>query len=65
MKDAQKRYYNKKKDNEDFKEIRKAYSEKHYDNNKEKFIARVTNYQKRVLQFEQIERLHEQKNKDY
>ena len=61
MKDSQKRYYNKKKDNEDFKEIRKAYSKKHYDNNKEKVIARVTNCQKRVLQFEQIERLHELK----
>jgi hypothetical protein len=59
MKEAQKRYYNKKKENEEFQERRRAYSKKHYDNNKEKVINRVQNYQRKVLEIEQLERLYE------
>ena len=59
MKEAQKRYYNKKRENEEFQERRRAYSKKHYDNNKEKVINRVQNYQRKVLELEQLERLYE------
>jgi hypothetical protein len=59
MKAAQKRYYNKKRENEEFQERRRAYSKKHYDNNKEKVINRVQNYQRKVLELEQLERLYE------
>ena len=59
MKEAQKRYYNKKKENPEFLERRRAYFRKHYDNNKEKVIARVRNYQRQVIELEQIERLYE------
>ena len=56
---AQKRYYNKKKENAEFQERRRAYFRKHYENNKEKVIARVRNYQRQVIELEQIERLYE------
>ena len=59
MKEAQKRYCNKKKENPEFLERRRAYFRKHYDNNKEKVIARVRNYQRQVIELEQIERLYE------
>jgi len=59
MKDAQKRYYNNKKESPEFLERRRAYFRKHYDNNKEKVIARVRNYQRQVIELEQIERLYE------
>jgi hypothetical protein len=59
MKEGQKRYYNKMKSDPEFQEKRRAYSKKHYDNNKQKVIARVKNYQKQVLELEQIERLYE------
>ena len=55
MKEGQKRYYNKMKLDPEFQEKRRAYSKKHYDNNKQKVIARVKNYQKQVLELEQIE----------
>ena len=56
---AQKRYYNKIKENPEFQEVRRGYSKKHYDNNKSTVIARVQRYQARVQDMEQIERLHE------
>ena len=59
LKESQKRYYNKMKSDPEFQEKRRAYSKKHYDNNKQKVIARVKNYQKQVLELEQIERLYE------
>jgi len=59
LKESQKRYYNKMKSDPEFQEKRRAYSKKHYDNNKEKVISRVKNYQKQVLELEQIERLYE------
>ena len=59
MKEGQKRYYNKMKSDPEFQEKRRAYSKKHYDNNKEKVISRVRNYQKQVMELEQIERLYE------
>jgi hypothetical protein len=59
MKESQKKYYNKVKENPEFKEIRKAYSKKHYDNNKEKVKERVKRYQTNVKELEQIERLYE------
>ena len=46
LKESQKRYYNKMKSDPEFQEKRRAYSKKHYDNNKEKVISRVKNYQK-------------------
>ena len=59
MKDGQKRYYNKMKDDPEVQEKRRAYSKKHYDNNKQKVIARVRSYQQQVTELEQIERLYE------
>ena len=59
MKEAQKRYYNKKKVNPEFQAVRREYSKKHYNNNKEKVIDRVRSYQRRVTELEQIERLYE------
>ena len=59
MKEAQKRYYNKKKENPEFQAVRREYSKKHYNNNKEKVIDRVRSYQRRVTELEQIERLYE------
>ena len=59
MKEGQKRYYNKMKDDPEFQEKRRAYSKKHYDNNKQKVIARVRSYQQQVTELEQIERLYE------
>ena len=59
QKAAQKRYYNKIKENPEFQEVRRGYSKKHYDNNKSTVIARVQRYQARVQDMEQIERLHE------
>ena len=59
QKDGAKRYYNKVKLNPEFQEVRRAYSKKHYENNKLKVIERVRNYQARVHDMEQIERLHE------
>ena len=57
--DGQKRYYNKVKLNPEFQEVRRAYSKKHYDNNKAKVIERVKRYQSRVQDLEQLERLYE------
>ena len=59
QKDGAKRYYNKVKLNPEFQAVRRAYSKKHYDNNKSKVIERVRNYQARVQDIEQLERLHE------
>ena len=59
MKEGQKRYYNKMKDDPEFQEKRRAYSKKHYDNNKQKVIERVRNYQRNVVEIEQLERLYE------
>ena len=59
QKDGAKRYYNKVKLNPEFQEVRRAYSKKHYENNKAKVIERVRNYQARVQDMEQLERLHE------
>ena len=59
QKAAQKRYYNKIKENPEFQEVRRGYSKKHYDNNKSTVIARVQRYQARVQDMEQLERLHE------
>ena len=59
MKEAQKRYYNKKKENPEFQAVRREYSKKHYNNNKEKVIDRVRSYQRRVTELEQLERLYE------
>jgi hypothetical protein len=56
---AQKRYYNKKKENAEFQERRRAYFRKHYENNKEKVIERVRNYQRNIAEIEQLERLYE------
>jgi hypothetical protein len=44
QKDGAKRYYNKVKLNPEFQEVRRAYSKKHYDNNKSTVIARVQRY---------------------
>jgi hypothetical protein len=44
------------KDDPEFQEKRRAYSKKHYDNNKQKVIARVRIYQQQVTEIEQIER---------
>jgi hypothetical protein len=43
MKEGQKRCNNKMKDGPEFQEKRRAYSKKHYDNNKQKVIAKVIN----------------------
>ena len=59
LKDGQKRYYNKIKSNPEFQELRRAYSKKHYDNNKLKVIERVRNYQAKIQDMEQVERLYE------
>ena len=59
QKAAQKRYYNKIKENPEFQEVRRGYSKKHYDNNKSTVIARVQRYQARVQDTEQLERLYE------
>ena len=59
QKDGQKRYYNKVKLNPEFQEVRRAYSKKHYDNNKTAVIERVRRYQAKVQELEQLERLHE------
>ena len=59
QKDGQKRYYNKIKLNPEFQEVRRAYSKKHYDNNKSAVIERVRRYQAKVQDLEQLERLHE------
>jgi hypothetical protein len=59
MKAAQKRYHNKKKENEEFQECRRAYFRKHYENKKEKVIARVRTYERHVTEIEQLERLYE------
>ena len=59
QKDGQKRYYNKVKLNPEFQEVRRAYSKKHYDNNKQTVIERVRRYQAKVQDLEQLERLHE------
>ena len=59
QKDGQKRYYNKIKLNPEFQEVRRAYSKKHYDNNKSKVIERVRKYQAKVQDIEQLERLYE------
>jgi hypothetical protein len=59
LKDGQKRYYNKIKSNPEFQELRRAYSKKHYDNNKSTVIARVQRYQAKVQDTEQLERLYE------
>ena len=52
QKDGQKRYYNKVKLNPEFQEVRRAYSKKHYDNNKTAVIERVRRYQAKVQEFE-------------
>ena len=39
--------------------MRRAHSKKHYDNNKAKVIERVKNYQARIQDMEQVERLYE------
>jgi hypothetical protein len=39
--------------------LRRAYSKKHYDNNKLKVIERVRNYQAKIQDMEQVERLYE------
>ena len=39
--------------------VRRAYSKKHYDNNKSKVIERVKKYQAKVQDIEQLERLYE------
>ena len=57
--ERQKNYYNKFKADPEFQELRRAYSKKHYDNNKDKVIERVKNYQKKVTELEQLERLYE------
>jgi lipopolysaccharide export LptBFGC system permease protein LptF len=59
QKAAQKRYYNKIKENPEFQEVRRGYSKKHYDNNKSTVIARVQRYQAKQQDLEQLERLHE------
>ena len=59
QKDGQKRYYNKIKLNPEFQEVRRAYSKKHYDNNKSKVIERVRKYQAKVQDIEQLKRLYE------
>ena len=59
QKAAQKRYYNKIKENPEFQEVRRGYSKKHYDNNKSTVIARVQRYQAKVQDIEQLERLYE------
>ena len=59
QKAAQKRYYNKIKENPEFQEVRRGYSKKHYDNNKSTVIARVQRYQAKLQDIEQMERLHE------
>ena len=59
QKAAQKRYYNKIKENPEFQEVRRGYSKKHYDNNKSTVIARVQRYQAKLQDLEQLERLHE------
>ena len=59
QKDCQKRYYNKVKLNPEFQEVRRAYSKKHYDNNKTTVIERVRRYQAKVQDLEQLERLYE------
>ena len=59
QKAAQKRYYNKIKENPEFQEVRRGYSKKHYDNNKSTVIARVQRYQAKVQDTEQLERLYE------
>ena len=57
--ERQKNYYNKFKADPEFQELRRAYSKKHYDNNKDKVIERVKSYQRRVTELEQLERLYE------
>jgi hypothetical protein len=42
-----------------YTDSQKRATKKYRDNNKEKVIARVKNYQKQVLELEQIERLYE------
>ena len=59
QKDGAKRYYNKVKLNPGFQEVRRAYSKNHYDNNKLKVIEWVRNYQARVQDTEQLERLYD------
>ena len=59
QKAAQKRYYNKIKENPEFQAVRRGYSKKHYDNNKSTVIARVQRYQAKLQDLEQMERLHE------
>ncbi len=59
LKDGQKRYYNKIKSTPEFQELRRAYSKKHYDNNKAKVIERVQRYQAKQQDLEQLERLYE------
>ena len=59
QKDCQKRYYNKIKSNPEFQEVRRGYSKKHYDNNKQTVIERVRKYQAKVQDLEQLERLYE------
>ena len=59
LKDGQKRYYNKIKSTPEFQELRRAYSKKHYDNNKSTVIARVQRYQAKQQDLEQLERLYE------
>jgi hypothetical protein len=59
QKDGKKRYYNKVKLNPEFQAVRRAYSNKHYDNNKSTVIERVRRYLARVQDLEQLERLYE------
>ena len=59
LKDGQKRYYNKIKSNPEFQAVIRAYSKKHYDNNKAKVIERVQRYQAKQQDLELLERLYE------
>ncbi len=61
---AQKRYYNKIKENPEFQEVRCGYSKNHYDNNKSIVIARVQRYQAKQQDLEQLERLHERQQQE-
>ena len=45
-----KKYYDKNKDNEDFKAKRREQQRKYYQENKQKVIARVKQYQAKLLE---------------
>lgn len=61
QKRASKAYYQRNKDNEEYKKMHRANSKRVYENDKERIIARIRANQRRIQELQQLERLNELK----